>query len=778
MKKKVLSFFLVLTLLVGALPVSALASFSDITDADTALAAATLESMGIVNGTSPGTYSPNTKLTRAQFCTLAVRMMGLQDDAAAQGYKMLFSDVKPGFWYTGYVNLAYAKGIINGYGNGKFGPEDEVTYGQAATITLRLLGYTAGDIGKLWPADYVAFAENLDLAQGLSLDANSRVTRGQAAILLYNTLGTNLKGNKQDYYETMGDTATTAAAIVLDTDASHGSETGLLMACAVGASTASVQYYKQEIKVSSDLAGRLGTLLMNSSGETVGFMPSGNKIADVTVDEAKSSGITSVTGETYRVAGGAKVIINGSVYAYGSSGYLQVDGQKGKSVRLFYDDDGAVGYVYISSGTSLGGTGAIVAATVSAGSELARRLGISGMSYAVTKNGGTATLEDIAQNDVGYYDAATRTMRVSDYRIGGYIEAASPSASAATTVTVAGCTLDVLESAWDTLSGFTLGSSVTLLLTDDGKVAAAVSAAMLSADMIGILSPDGSRVTLSGSGLVLTADTVTAASSLRGTLVKVAASAKTELKCSAYTAMDPAKADLAKMTVGSYDIAPGCAIYEWAGSGYAYSLEGKLGISSSDFDEITWTKTLASSYVSWYHLNTAGEVDVLLLKNVTGNGYEYGKITIYEDEAGINLGTAAVPAWNTAATMTNSVTPAESAKYLFTGSAYAGTYAGIVRGASSADPYLRVAAVSVLTSLPQSDAGAFFQSDDKWYVTADGREVPVSGTVEVYVESVEKWLGGEEGLLTAVSSDMPLTLYYDRTLTTGGQIRVIVIKAQ
>ncbi|MPM02999.1 hypothetical protein SDC9_49258 [bioreactor metagenome] len=315
-------------------------------------------------------------------------------------------------------------------------------------------------------------------------------------------------------------------------------------------------------------------------------------------------------------------------------------------------------------------------------------------------------------------------------------------------------------------------------MTDDGKVAAAVSGAKLSADMIGILSPDGSRVTLSGSGLVLKADTVTADSSLRGTLVKVSASAKTQLKCSAYTAQSSAKADLAAMTVGTYGIAPGCAIYEWAGSGYVYSLSGELGKSSSDFDEITWTKSLASSDVSYYHRNSAGEVDVLLLKNVTGNSYEYGKITIYEDEAGINLGTGAVPAWNTAATMTNSKAPGESTKYLDAMSVYTGTYAGIVLGATVSDPYLRVAAVSVLTSLPQNDTGAFFQSDDKWYVTADGHEVPVSDTVEVYVESVEKWLGGEEGLLTAVSSDMPLTLYYDRTLTTGGQIRVIVIKAQ
>ena len=161
MKKKLLSLFLTVCLLCSGLTVSAAASFTDIPDPDTALAAGVLQSMGIISGVGTGLYSPDTVLTRAQFCTLMVHTLGMKDIVEAHSYKTLFTDVKPGNWYTGYVNLAYSQNLLSGYGNGKFGPDDPVTYGQAATLLLRMLGYSSADIGKAWPTDYVNYARTL-----------------------------------------------------------------------------------------------------------------------------------------------------------------------------------------------------------------------------------------------------------------------------------------------------------------------------------------------------------------------------------------------------------------------------------------------------------------------------------------------------------------------------------------------------------------------------------------------------------------------------------------
>ena len=64
------------------------------------------------------------------------------------------------------MNVAYSEGLVNGYGNGTFGPEDPVTYGQAATLLLRMLGYTSAEVGSLWPLDYTDFSDGWACPRG------------------------------------------------------------------------------------------------------------------------------------------------------------------------------------------------------------------------------------------------------------------------------------------------------------------------------------------------------------------------------------------------------------------------------------------------------------------------------------------------------------------------------------------------------------------------------------------------------------------------------------
>ena len=75
MKIKILSLLLAACLLCGSLTVNAAASFTDIPDPDPALAAGVLQSMGIVGGVGDGRYSPDTVLTRAQFCVFMIHTL-------------------------------------------------------------------------------------------------------------------------------------------------------------------------------------------------------------------------------------------------------------------------------------------------------------------------------------------------------------------------------------------------------------------------------------------------------------------------------------------------------------------------------------------------------------------------------------------------------------------------------------------------------------------------------------------------------------------------------
>ena len=89
---------------------------------------------GIMNGTGENTFEPLTSTTRAMIVTMLWRMEG----SPQAGGIASFRDVPDGQWYTDAVRWAAANGIVNGYDEDTFGPNDSVTREQLATILYRL----------------------------------------------------------------------------------------------------------------------------------------------------------------------------------------------------------------------------------------------------------------------------------------------------------------------------------------------------------------------------------------------------------------------------------------------------------------------------------------------------------------------------------------------------------------------------------------------------------------------------------------------------------------
>lgn len=772
MKKQLFSLLLCLCLLGSGLTVPACASFTDIRDPDTALAANVLTSMGLVSGVGGGRYSPDTVLTRAQFCVLMIHTLDEKELVNTHSYKTLFTDVAPGSWYSGYVNLSYDRGLLAGYGDGTFGPDDPVTYGQAATLLLRILGYTSQEVGKIWPTDYVNYAHALELDKGLSLSANDRLTRAQAAVLLYNTLRTEPKDGPNEFYMTFGETAAIQPAIVLDTNAVNGTAKNQLMVCTINATGASIEYFSQKNQTSPALVGYEGDLLKNSAGKVLGFMPSGNEMRDVTIASAKVSGITDTAGVTHRIPGSAVTILGDELYAWNDTGYLQANAQQGRTARLYFDDNGSVRYVYLFTGRAEADTQTVVAQTDNAASELVRRLSVTA-PYTITKNGAAAQANDLTRYDTAYFDKTSRTLCASDYQLSGFIQAASPSLDGAQTITVAGCTLPVLESAWDSLEQLKLGDWATLLLTDDKQVAFATSDRSLSRDMVGVLSMDGSHVTLCSSGLVVTHKEMDADTKLRGRLVLVNVS-QDEIRCRAYTNTVAGTLNVTAGTLGSYPLAPALEIYDSAQNSWLYSLDGQPGVPSTDFDELFWTNTLAAGDVKYARLNSAGQVDMLVLDDVTGNAYQYGQLSRYSGTNGILLSTSPRPVYGSAAELTNGA--GVSQRFLFAyNTSTLDRYHGVALHSYS-DTLQEAAAFCLLHEQGDLTGDNFSLKDEDWSAQMGGSTIPVSDQVQVYIAATDRWLTGHEGMRAAVASGQSLSAWYDRTPSSGGQVRVLVIE--
>lgn len=96
-------------------------------------AVSTLSNAGIITGYEDGSFKPNGYITRAEFATIAARFF----DVTYNG-KDLFPDIS-GHWAKDYINQAANKGFVNGYEDGTFKPDRNITRAEAVTLVNRTL---------------------------------------------------------------------------------------------------------------------------------------------------------------------------------------------------------------------------------------------------------------------------------------------------------------------------------------------------------------------------------------------------------------------------------------------------------------------------------------------------------------------------------------------------------------------------------------------------------------------------------------------------------------
>ncbi|MBP1993431.1 S-layer homology domain-containing protein [Paenibacillus eucommiae] len=93
---------------------------------------------GILEGREANTFVPNGKVTRAEFAKMIVKTFGLEDEAATES----FNDVKDSDWFKVYVASAVKHGIVNGRAEGVFDPNGQITRAEMATMAARALTLT------------------------------------------------------------------------------------------------------------------------------------------------------------------------------------------------------------------------------------------------------------------------------------------------------------------------------------------------------------------------------------------------------------------------------------------------------------------------------------------------------------------------------------------------------------------------------------------------------------------------------------------------------------
>jgi len=153
----------------------------------------------LMTGTASDTFAPGMTTSRAMIVTILWRLAG----EPVVNYAMSFEDVAADTWYTEAIRWAASEGIVNGYSDTAFGPNDNITREQLAAILYRYEQSKGGGFTGAWMIrmDYVDLADVSDWAYeamcwmnmngivngkpGKVLDPKGSAARAEAATMLY-----------------------------------------------------------------------------------------------------------------------------------------------------------------------------------------------------------------------------------------------------------------------------------------------------------------------------------------------------------------------------------------------------------------------------------------------------------------------------------------------------------------------------------------------------------------------------------------------------------------
>ncbi|MHA6480551.1 S-layer homology domain-containing protein [Paenibacillus sp. strain BS8-2] len=118
-----------------------------------------------VNGYPDNSFKPERLITRAEFISMALKLRSLPNAAG----EAPFSDIE-GHWAESALNMAYSNGLISGYPDGSFKPNQTLTKAEAATIIARILERSAEWTGDQafpdLPMSHWAYASLMNAANG------------------------------------------------------------------------------------------------------------------------------------------------------------------------------------------------------------------------------------------------------------------------------------------------------------------------------------------------------------------------------------------------------------------------------------------------------------------------------------------------------------------------------------------------------------------------------------------------------------------------------------
>lgn len=833
--KKIISVLLTASLIsgcFGALNALAAPTYSD-------SVAPILAELKIMQGDPDGNLRPDDFVSRAECTKIAVASSKYRDTVATGSKTSPFKDVSADHWAAPYVTVAVKNGLCKGYLDATFQPSNTVTYEEALTMFLRVLGYSEEDFGSSWPDGQIGIAKNIGLCDGLSRSVGEELTRRDVMIIVYNLLNTPAKGAAADYISEFD--RVIYDDVILIASNKEDSSVG------AGKVLTSAGTYKITDDFDFNQIGKRGSIMLRSNDTIVSFLPNeqlteeytvtdtigtdimfGDCILDVddgtpvyykskaytyetVISEIESGDVCKVFKDnnnevdyilfTTRPKSSSLItastkacvvysILGNSIVTYSNGTF---DKAEFTTSTVFYEDDVQTSYAAVSQKLAMGdvlkikykenGTidyviyeeGNTIGPVTVSGSNWYASFGVNPDVTTIMRDGVKTSLSELKINDVAYYSEDLDMILTYSKKVTGVYESASPNKDTPQTVTVSGTTYDIEGvEAFTKLSSngsFNYGDTVTLLLGKSGEVADVLSNAQLSDEVYGYLIETGTKeTTVNGTAvtkpfvrLVLpsgeSSEFITAKDydSFRNQIVKLTFKDGTATISTVSGQSEVSGTftwDSSTRTLGKTKLDSGLKIIE-----VSTTKSGAAGKAATVFPQRLSGLMIYASNILYVNKNNDGRITELILNDTTGDMHSYGVIT----SASKNSGGMSVSG---------------SYEYLLNGNVKSLSTNGAAYSVSSGQPVKietsengSITGLSSLTKLSSAKVTDITGSN----ITYGGKVYKMSDNISIYTKDASynySMLTLDE--LKASYENYTLSLYYDKTETLGGRIRIII----
>lgn len=711
-----------------------------------------LSELNIMEGDDNGNFNLDANVTRAEMAKLAVASSSYKNTVALGLQFSPFSDVKGNYWAAPYIQAAVSAGIVNGYIDGTFRPNEQVKYEEAVNMMLKVLGYTDDDFGAAYPYGQVGVAENLKMTEGINAQIGQSMTRRDIAKLICNSLDTKSKTTNQDLISVHDCAFVEDVTIV----ASHTDDSTL----GTDEIATSSGKYKIDNNFDDSYVGSRGDMVVKNGKHFVAFSSdtettSNKYVVYSTLNDAiicyADGDNTSI--KQFKISDSTTCYKDSVAYTYGN---IRNQMEMGDIVRIRYRNDGEVDYISYSEGV-LEGPIKVTGNSWENSFEL-------NSATKVVRDGKQADKSSIQTDDILYYSNSLNMVMAYTRKVTGVYEDAIPSKDVPSSVVISGVTyeLEGVDAFNDLSSNGTvnIGDTITVLLGSDGKKIAGVATTESAVGTIyayvtgsgkkDFTNADGTTYTsyyvsvVTADGTTYTYPTNYDKSNAVNTVASITIKdGKANVGSGIAGSSLAGKVSYADMKIGSKSISDSVKILDVAKNPYS-----DTPLYKRTYMQRLDGLTLKSSQVMYCGTNSKGEIDRLILQNATGDMYSYGIVT--------------------SASKNDSSAVIESGSKSYNISGFAGMSVGVpvkfVATGTAADYAVSLKAVS--GSVSELTQG---------YAVINGEKQLLSDSVEVYEQtSGLKFM--RMSLTDAIDGDYRYTCYNDCDESDGGRIRVIVAR--